>query len=143
MERQIQLLMDIQSREEIKLLINSFYNKVKKDDTIGFIFNDIAKINWEQHLPVMYDFWETLLLDAASYRKNAMEVHYTLNRKSPLGETHFNRWLQLFSETVDELFSGEIATMAKTKARSIASLMQFKMKQDNDGLTITGNNNQL
>lgn len=130
--------MDIQSREDIQLLINSFYNKVKKDDTIGFIFNDVAKINWEQHLPIMYDFWETLLLEASSYRKNAMEVHYTLNRKVPLEETHFQRWLQLFSATVDELFSGKIATMAKTKAKSIASLMQFNMKQDNEGLSITG-----
>jgi hemoglobin len=130
--------MDIQSREDIELLINSFYTKVRKDDTIGFIFNDIAKVKWEQHIPVMYDFWETLLLDAASYQKNAMEVHYTLNRRVPLQETHFQRWLQLFSETVDELFSGNIATMAKTKAKSIASLMQFNMKRDNEGLTITG-----
>jgi hemoglobin len=130
--------MDIDSRKDIEMLINSFYNKVKKDDTIGFIFNDIAKVNWEQHLPTMYDFWETLLLDATSYSNNAMEVHYTLNRKVPLEETHFQRWLKLFSETVDELFSGKIATMAKTKAKSIASLMQFKMKQDKDGLTIMG-----
>jgi len=130
--------MDIQSREDIKVLINNFYDKVKKDDAIGFIFNDIAKVNWAQHLPIMYDFWETLLLDAASYSKNAMEVHYTLNRKVPLEETHFERWLQLFSETLDELFSGKIATMAKTKAKSIASLMQFKMKQENNGLTIEG-----
>jgi hemoglobin len=130
--------MDIQSREDIELLIKKFYSKVQKDDTIGFIFNDIAKVNWEQHLPVMYDFWETLLLDAASYRKNAMEVHYTLNRKVPLTEIHFQRWLQLFSETTDELFTGKIATMAKTKAKSIASLMQFKMKEENDGLTIKG-----
>ena len=128
MERQIQLLMDIRSREDIELLINSFYTKVKKDDTIGFIFNDIAKVNWEKHLPVMYDFWETLLLDATSYRKNAMEVHYTLNRRVPLEESHFQRWLELFLATVDELFSGKIAGMAKTKAKSIASLMQFKMK---------------
>ena len=130
--------MDIQSREDIEIMINSFYNKVKKDDTIGFIFNDIAKVNWEQHLPVIYDFWETLLLDATSYSKNAMEVHYTLNRKVPLKEIHFQRWLQLFSATVDELYSGKIATMAKTKAKSIASLMQFKIKQENDGLTIEG-----
>jgi hemoglobin len=130
--------MDIQSRNDIELLINSFYDKVKKDNTIGFIFNDIAKVNWEQHLPTMYDFWETLLLDATSYRKNAMEVHYTLNRKVPLEEKYFQRWLELFSGTVDELFSGKTATMAKTKANSIASLMQFNMKKESDGLSITG-----
>lgn len=130
--------MDIQSRKDIELLINSFYEKVKKDDTIGFIFNGIARVNWEQHLPIMFDFWETILLDAASYRKNVMEVHYTLNRKISLEEKHFQRWLQLFFETVDELFIGNIATMAKTKAKSIAGLMQYKMKQENIGLNIPG-----
>lgn len=129
--------MDIQSRKDIEILVKSFYDKVIKDESIGFIFNDIAKVNWEQHLPVMYDFWETLLLDAASYRKNAMEVHYVLNRRFPLEEKHFSRWLQLFSETVNELFSGEKATQAKKKAKSIADLMLYKMKKEDSGLNIT------
>lgn len=131
--------MDIQSRSDIELLLNSFYEKVRKDDTIGFIFNDIAKVNWEHHIPIICDFWETLLLGASSYTKNAMQVHYTLNRIVPLEEKHFQRWLQLFSETVDDLFSGDIAIQAKSKARSIASLMQFKIKQENNGFNITGN----
>jgi len=130
--------MDINSRKDIELLINTFYEKVKKDDRIGFIFNDVARVDWDLHLPVMYDFWETLLLDAASYSKNAMEVHYSLNRKVPLEETHFQRWLELFFGTVDELFSGKTATMAKTKAKSIALLMQFKMKQEKDHSSGTG-----
>ena len=130
--------MDIQSRTDIELLMAAFYEKVKKDDTIGFIFNDIAKVNREHHLPIICDFWETLLLDSNSYSKNAMAVHYTLNRKFPLEEKHFQRWLQLFFETVDELFAGDIATMAKKKARSIAVLIQFKMKQENSGPHITG-----
>lgn len=115
------------------MLMATFYEKVKKDDIIGYIFNDIAKINWKHHIPIICDFWETLLLGATSYRKNAMAVHYTLNRKIPLEEKHFQRWLQLFFETVDELFTGDIAIMAKTKAKSIASLMQLKMKQENTG----------
>ena len=131
--------MDISSRKDIELLMKNFYDKVKKDDTIGPIFNDIAKVNWEHHIPVICDFWETLLLDAASYRKNVMEVHFILNRKIPLEEKHFKVWLQLFSETVDELFSGEKATMAKTKAKSIAALMQFKIKGETGGLSISGN----
>ena len=131
--------MDIQSRSDIELLLNTFYEKVKKDDTIGFIFNDIAKVNWEHHIPIICDFWETLLLDATSYTKNAMQVHYALNRIVPLEEKHFHRWLQLFSETVDELFSGDIAVQAKSKAKSIASLMQFKINQQNNDLTIKKN----
>jgi len=128
--------MDIQSRSDIELLMATFYEKVRKDDTIGYIFNDIAKINWEHHIPIICDFWETLLLNATSYSKNAMAVHYTLNRKIPLEEKHFQRWLQLFFETVDDLFSGNTATMAKKKAKSIASLMQYKMTQENNGLNI-------
>ena len=126
--------MDIQSREDIELLMTSFYEKVKKDDTIGFIFNDIAQVNWEHHIPIICDFWETLLLNAASYKKNAMEVHYILNRKVTFEEKHFQRWLKLFFETVDQLYIGKVATMAKTRAKSIADLMQFKMKQENSGL---------
>ena len=130
--------MDIRSRVDIELLMAAFYEKVKKDDIIGYIFNDIAKVNWDHHLPIICDFWETLLLDSNSYSRNAMGVHYTLNRKVPLEEKHFQRWLLLFFETVDDLFAGEIATMAKKKAKSIGSLMQFKMKQENSGLNITG-----
>jgi hemoglobin len=125
--------MDIQSRTDIELLMNTFYNKVKRDDTIGYIFNDIAKVNWDHHIPIICDFWETILLGATSYRNNAMAIHYTLNRKEPFQQKHFDRWLQLFNETTDELFSGAIATMAKTRAKSIASLMLYKMEQENDG----------
>jgi hemoglobin len=128
--------MDIQTRDHIKLLIGRFYDKVRNDDIIGFIFNDIARVNWDRHLPVMYDFWETLLLDAATYKKNAMEVHYSLNRVFPLEQKHFDRWLLLFDETVEELFSGETASLARKKAKSIAALMQFKMKQENTGIKI-------
>ena len=127
--------MDIQSREDIELLMTSFYEKVKKDDTIGFIFNDVARVNWEHHIPVICDFWETILLDAASYKKNAMEVHYILNRKVAFEEKYFQRWLSLFFETVDQFFTGKVAALAKTRAKSIADLMQFKMNQENSGLT--------
>ena len=125
--------MDIQSREDIELLMNKFYDKVKKDDTLGYIFNDVAKVNWAHHIPIICNFWETILLGASSYRNNAMAVHYELNRKEPFEQKHFERWLHLFNETVDSLFSGNIATMAKTRAKSIASLMLFKMEHENSG----------
>ena len=130
--------MDISSRKDIELLMEKFYDKVKRDDTIGPVFNDVAKVNWTHHIPIICDFWETLLLDAASYRKNVMEVHFILNRKIPLEEKHFRVWLKLFTETVDECFAGEIAELAKKKAKSIAALMQFKIKGDSGGLSISG-----
>ena len=130
--------MDISSRQDIEMLMTRFYDKVKKDDTIGPIFNDVAKVNWEHHIPVICDFWETLLLDAASYRNNVMDVHFNLNRKIPLEEEHFQVWLKLFLETVDEYFNGDIAELAKKRAKSIAALMQFKIKGDAGGLSISG-----
>jgi hemoglobin len=128
--------MDITTRGDVELLVKSFYDKVTKDETIGPIFNVVAKVDWSKHLPVMFDFWETMLLDAALYKRNAMDVHYQLNRHYPFRDEHFARWLQLFFETVDDLFSGPVADMAKKKAKSIAGLMQFKMKQDESGLAI-------
>jgi hemoglobin len=118
---------DISCRADIDQLIVKFYEDVKKDDTIGFIFNHLVNINWEHHIPLIVDFWETILLDNPVYTKNAMEVHYTLNSKTPLQKEHFSRWLLLFNTNVDKLFEGKIAALAKTRAKSIAGLMQFKM----------------
>lgn len=119
---------DIVTRQDIEKLVVSFYDKVKTDETIGFIFNSVVKMDWVHHTKVIVDFWETILLDNPVYQKNAMEVHYTLNRIMPLQEQHFAAWLQLFFATVDELYMGEKAALAKKRAASIASLMQFKMK---------------
>lgn len=119
---------DITSRADIEKFITLFYEKVKTDEVIGFIFTDVVKINWEHHIPVITDFWETILLDNPIYKNNAMGVHYTLNEKVPLKEQHFTTWLRLFTETVDEHFEGKVADLAKTRAQSIAALMQHKMK---------------
>lgn len=123
---------DISSRADIETLIVLFYEKVKKDTTIGFIFTDVVKMNWEHHIPVIVDFWETILLDNPVYKKNAMEVHYDLNKKLPLKKEHFESWLNLFFTTLDELFEGKIAMLAKTRAKSIADIMLFKMGNANN-----------
>jgi hemoglobin len=122
---------DIRSRADIEKLITTFYEKVTADPLIGFIFNDIMKVNWQAHLPVMYDFWETQLLEENKYTRNAMAVHFEVNRKIKLEESHFSRWIELFSSTIDELFTGDVAESAKKKAKSIAAVMLFKMQQGN------------
>ena len=129
--------MDIGSRKDIEVLVTSFYDKVIKDPAIGFIFNGIMRVNWEKHLPIMYDFWETILLNETKYSNNTMGVHFEINRKIKLEEKHFNRWMELFTQTVDELYQGEIADMAKKRAKSIATVMLFKMNQENEGLSVT------
>ena len=118
---------DIISRKDIELLVDEFYNKIKKDDQIGFIFTDIAKVNWENHLPVMYGFFENMLFYTGSYTGNPMELHKHLNRLFPLTGEHFKRWNLLFSSTVDELFNGDTANLVKMRAMSISTVMQIKI----------------
>ncbi|HMD00251.1 MAG TPA: group III truncated hemoglobin [Ferruginibacter sp.] len=120
---------DIENRKHIELLIKTFYDKVNADPTIGYIFNDIAKVNWETHLPIMYDFWENSLFYTGDYNRNTMQVHLKLNETVPLTASHFDRWLQLFSATVDELFAGEKAELAKQRAISIATLIRINIQR--------------
>ncbi len=127
---------DISNREDIHRMTIQFYEKVKKDDVIGFIFNDVVKMNWEKHIPVIVDFWESILLDNPVYQQNAMEKHFHLNNMLPLQKEHFDRWLLLFTTTVDEMFEGKIATLAKIRAKSISDVMHFKMKSIQDNNTI-------
>ncbi len=122
---------DIISRDDIELLVKQFYLKVRKNETLGYIFDDVMKIDWGHHMPILVDFGETILLDSASYRRNAMAVHFGVNKKIKLQPLHFSAWLALFDSTVDEYFQGEKASLAKTRAHSIAGLMQLKIEQIN------------
>lgn len=118
---------DIQNIEDIKLLVNTFYEQVKKDEVIGYIFNDVAKVNWEKHLPVMYNFWENVIFFTGNYSGNPMTAHAKWHSVSAFTADHFQRWIKLFTSTVDELFSGEKAELAKQRAISIATVMQLKI----------------
>ena len=120
---------DIENKDDIKFLVDSFYKKVLSNNIIGFIFNDVAKINFHDHMPKMYDFWESTLLQSNSYNGNPMIIHLDLHKKIPLKKVHFDEWLRLFNETVNELFHGETAELAKTRALSIATVMQIKISQ--------------
>ena len=115
-----QELHDISSHDDVKLLIDSFYARVKEDDLIGYIFNEVANVNWEHHLPKMYAFWEFLLLGGEGYQGNPIEPHKNLHQKVPLKKEFFNRWVELFTNNVDEHFKGINAEEAKNKARLIA-----------------------
>ncbi len=123
---------DIESREDIELLVNEFYKKVISDPVIGTIFTDIVKVNWTRHLPVMYDFWENTLFYTGNYIGNPMETHSRLNRLIPLKASYFKQWTDLFNTTVDELFSGGKAELAKQRALSISTVMQIKILEPSD-----------
>ncbi len=118
---------DIRDRKDIELMVNHFYEKVKQDDVVGFIFNDVAKVNWDDHLPVMYDFWESILFFTGGYSGNPMITHRKLNNIISLTKEHFDRWLKLFLATIEENFEGEKAELAKQRAMSIATVIQVKL----------------
>ena len=118
----------LQTQEDVEFLVNKFYEKVTKDETIGFFFNDVAKIKWDLHLPKMYKFWETLLFGTPSYKGNPMSKHFPINEMQAMEKHHFEHWLMLWTKTLDENFEGEMAEMAKIKARNIANLMAYKME---------------
>jgi hemoglobin len=117
---------DIKNREDIILLINLFYEKVKSDKLISHFFTG-AKVNWEKHLPVMYDFWENILFFTGAYTGQPMLVHQHLHQSTPLNLEHFKQWNTLFNESVDELFEGSEAENIKQKALSISTVMQIKI----------------
>lgn len=118
---------DISSRADIELFIRNFYGKVIADEKIGIIFTQIVPIDWEHHIPVITDFWETILLDNPVYKSNAMEVHYRLNAVFPLNKKHFDAWLNIFNWEMDKMYSGPVSELAKKRAMGIADLMLHKM----------------
>lgn len=126
---------DILNREDIQKLVLTFYDKVKQDQVIGYIFNDVAKVNWEKHLPVMYDFWESVLFGTGGYSGNPMVTHTKLHEQTPLSAEHFNQWKAIWTKTVDELFEGDIAELAKQRAVSIATVMHIKVTQAKPGIS--------
>ena len=122
------MLKDIENRADIQLFVDQFYGKAKTDPLIGYIFMEVADLNWESHMPRIYDFWETVLLGNIVFHGNPMLKHIQLDRKERLLPEHFDRWISLFCGTIDQLFSGEKAELAKQRARSIGGLMQYKLE---------------
>ena len=120
---------DIETREDLFLLVSRFYKKLLSDHSISYIFTDVAKINLEEHLPVLVDFWDTVLFDSGTYHKNAIQPHLVLHQQSKFEKHHFDTWLKYFNATVDELFEGNLAFAAKQRAKSIATIMQIKISQ--------------
>lgn len=114
----------ITNLDDIKLLVNTFYAKVQKDDLIGPIFNGIIQDRWEEHLSKMYAFWQTILLDQHTYSGRPFPPHVGL----PVQADHFQRWMMLFTQTVDELFEGEKANEAKLRGEKMATMFLSKIQ---------------
>lgn len=125
----------LETREDVELMVNQFYQKIRQDAELGHIFENVAQIDWDLHLPKMYDFWEGILLGTANYAGRPMPPHFRLTAKYTLTPEHFDRWLHLFFANVDALFEGETAAEAKYRAYSIATVMNQRVQQVNEQIS--------
>lgn len=114
---------EIISITEIIDMVNMFYNKVEKDNLLGPVFEKVIQGNWEPHLEKMYRFWETILLENHSYFGSPFPPHTKLG----IGAAHFDRWLKLFEQTIDENFKGKKADEAKWRAQKMAQVFRHKL----------------
>ena len=113
---------DISTKDDIAKLVLTFYEKVNKDDELSPFFKDL---DFEVHMPKMIHFWSFALLNEPGYTTNVVEKHVHM----PLKDVHFERWLNLFNETIDEHFSGEIASQAKQRAQLIGWTIKSKIQR--------------
>ncbi|SMD12525.1 group III truncated hemoglobin [Pedobacter nyackensis] len=119
---------DIQHKEDIQYLVETFYHSALTDQLIGPVFR-AANFKLEAHIPVMVAFWETILFDVITYKGNPMLKHLELNRTVPLKPAHFERWMKIWTDTVNNKFEGPIAQKAIVRATSIAQLMEYKINK--------------
>lgn len=114
---------DIEDFEDIKLLVDTFYNRIQNDDMLGIIFNQNIQNRWPEHLDKMYRFWQTILLEEYSYDGRPFPPHAHL----PIQQVHFDHWLKLFSDTIDSLFVGKKVEEAKWRAQKMATMFMSKL----------------
>ena len=123
---------DISNREDVFLLVNTFYGKVRKDSTLGPFFNETIK-DWDAHLDHLTTFWETSLFMTKKLEKkyygNPLEVHVKVDKahNQSITELHFGIWLNLWFQTLDELFEGDVVENAKRRARKMGTFMYLKI----------------
>lgn len=117
-------MQDLDNKEAIETLVEGFYAKVLKDDILAHIFTDIAGIDILEHKAVIVSYWQKLLLGDKSYHRHTMNIHRVVNDKFAFKQEAFDRWLLLFTQTIDENFTGAGAERAKKLGATIAANMQ-------------------
>ena len=120
-------LPDLTDRSDIEKLVNFFYDTVLQDEKLGPIFDEVARVNWETHLPKMYSFWETVLFRSGGYKGDPIAAHAKFVDKADMGRGQFDHWLTLFKTTIDDLFSGENADHIKRCAEDMANVIHGKI----------------
>ena len=119
---------DIRTREDVFLLVSSFYIKVRQDKVLGPFFNEVIK-DWDTHLERLTTFWESSLFLKTKYLGNPLEAHVKVDKENnnSISELHFGLWLNLWFQTIDELFEGDYAEKAKRRARKMGTFLYLKI----------------
>ena len=107
--------------------MRKFYELAFRDDTIGFFFTQVVPLDLETHLPIIADFWDSVLFGARGYGKNVMQIHQHISSLSKIEKHHLQRWVALFHHVISDHFQGENAELMKQRAQSIATLMEIKL----------------
>jgi hemoglobin len=123
-------MQDIQTQEDLYLLVDEFYKKLLADERISYVFTDIVKIKIEEHLPVLVTFWSQAILGTGGYTNNLTQIHLDINKKEYLSPELFSIWLSHFNSTVNELFTGEKAEQIKTQAQQLSTILQIKIAKE-------------
>jgi hemoglobin len=118
---------DITGRQDLYPLLQQFYSRAFEDELLGPVFVDVAKMDLAEHLPVICDFWHTVLFRSGRYRRNAFTPHLALHTRAQLSPAHFERWLAIWTATVNERHAGPRAEQAKRQARRIARSMSRRI----------------
>jgi hemoglobin len=124
---------DIETREELEDFLWAFYKKAFADELIGHFFTEVVPLDLDTHIPVIASFWESVAFNKPSYRRNVMEVHQHIHHLSGIRKEHLDRWVRIFTETLDRFFEGSKAELMKQRARSIATLMDIKLNHEGIG----------
>ncbi|HZH96971.1 MAG TPA: group III truncated hemoglobin [Flavisolibacter sp.] len=118
---------DISTRGDIEKVLSAFYQQAFTDALIGKFFTEVVPLHLPSHLPLIADFWESVLFGTQGYRKNVMAVHQHIHSLAQIRKEHLDRWVALFTKTVDDLFTGDKATLMKQRGASIATMMNIKL----------------
>lgn len=105
---------------EVTSLVRRFYARVNIDPLLGPVFNDVAGVDWSEHLPKLTAFWCRILFGTPGFVGAPMRAHMLVHIQSPLRHEHFERWVELFVDTVDAGWSGANAERVKEFAAGVA-----------------------
>ena len=127
---------DIETFDDIKILVDTFYDNARKDTFIGPLFEKYLAGHWDAHMEKLYRFWQTILFKEMTYYGKPVPVHF----KMMLDDDHFGIWLEIWNNTVKSLYEGPKAERAKLRGRTMSEAFLKKIKKTHFNFFETAHN---